>query len=631
MERPLSSRLALSRRPALLAGLLFGLTLALFARTWSFGFLAYDDDVYVSANPGVRGGLGWSALQWAFTTGHAANWHPLTWLSHQLDVQLFGLDAGAHHRTNGLLHALNAALVFLALRALTGASGRSVLVAAFFALHPMRVEVVAWVSERKELLAAGFGLASLWAWAHWARRGCPGAYGLALACFALGLLAKPMLVTLPFLLLLLDFWPLGRLARGPERVPWSRLLGEKAPFLLLSVASSLVTLRVQAAGGAMGPLAEVALPARLANAAVATWTYLARSVWPHGLAAFHPHPGLAAPGSGWTLEAGLACGVLVLLTGLALRHARRAPYACVGWLWFLGMLVPVLGLVQVGLQGWAERYTYLPSIGLALAVVWGGTALARTPVQRSWALGIAALALGALALASVRQAGFWRDTRTLFERALRVDESAVAHVMLANDLEASALAPGTPEANARAALEQARSHDERALELLPALTGARVNLARVLQRLGRPEEAERVLVRAVDDEPALVPALAALGWLLVEEGRDAEGLVHLREAVRLAPRDPELANRLAWVLATSRTAAAPEEALERARVLVRGAGASQGAYLETLAAAHARLGHAQEAVRWQTRALELVPAAQRQLPQERLALYRAGEAFLKTP
>ncbi|HEX6882081.1 MAG TPA: hypothetical protein VF530_01810, partial [Planctomycetota bacterium] len=402
-------------RAALLAALLFALALALFWRTTDFAFLNYDDDTYVTANPGVRGGLSWEGLRWALTTGHAANWHPLTWLSHQLDVELFGLDPRSHHRTNVLLHALNAALCFLALRALTGASGRSALAAALFALHPLRVESVAWVAERKDLLAGAFGFAALWAHAAYARQGGTRRHGLCLLLFALGLAAKPMLVTLPALFLVLDAWPLKRLFVTPPAAPpvpppspaptrpgevhGARLryavIREKVPFLLLALASALVTLLVQRAGGALGPLAEVPLGPRLVNALRALGLYLSKSLVPEGLCVIHPHPYLAA-GGGWTVAAALGLGLLLAWLVLGWRRRRSAPYLLVGALWFVGLLVPVLGLVQVGLQGWAERYTYLPSVGLALALVWGGAELC-TARRRAPGLALAAAALVALA------------------------------------------------------------------------------------------------------------------------------------------------------------------------------------------------------------------------------------------
>jgi tetratricopeptide (TPR) repeat protein len=625
---------ALARRPAALAALLFALVLALYWRTRAFEFLNYDDDVYVTANEGVRGGLSLSSVRWAFASTHAANWHPLTWLSHQLDVELFGLDPGAHHRTSALLHALAAALLFLALTALTGARGKSALAAALFALHPLRVESVAWVAERKDLLAACCAFGCLWAYALYARSGCAGRYALSLALFALGLLAKPMVVTLPCVLLLLDVWPLGRTthprassasssepARPVERRrPRRRLVLEKLPFLALSAASSYVTLRVQRAGGAFETLDAVGLGARIANAIEAYGWTLAKTLWPSGLCVFHPHPSLAVPPrAAWTPTVLLALGALLAVTLAVVLLRRRAPHALVGWLWFLGMLVPVSGILQVGLQAWAERYAYLPSVGLALALVWGADALAWTKRARAAWLALAGLALLGLALASWRQIGVWRDSRTLFEHALSVAESDVAHVNLGRALE---------EAGDLAGAER---HYARARELRPSLAGARVNLARVFRRQGRLAEAVAELEEALAREPDLAPARAELGWLLTELGRDAEALPHLRRAVELEPSDLALQNNLAWVLATSRTCAAPAEAHALAQRLVRDTRGAQPGFLETLAAALARLGRFEEATQVQARALERVPPQHRAPLEQRLALYRAGQAFVRSP
>jgi len=608
------------RRPFLLAGLLFALTLALYWRTGEFAFLNYDDDVYVTQNPAVRGGLTWQGVGWAFTTGHAANWHPLTWLSHQLDVELFGLDAGAHHRTSAVLHALNAALCLLALSALTGASGRSALVAAFFALHPLRVESVAWVAERKDLLAASCAFACLWIYAGYARAGGRARYLACLGTFALGLSAKPMLVTLPFVLLLLDVWPLRRLGLFPRPAPPYGVLREKLPFFLLAGISALVTLLVQRAGGAFGSADAIGLMARVANAFRAGGIYVWKTFVPTGLCAYHPHPALAEPPLGpWSAGAWAGLALFLLVSALVAGLRRRAPYALVGWLWFVGMLVPVSGLVQVGLQGWAERYSYMPSLGLGIALVWGAGELVEKTRARAAGIVSGLLLLAALAFASHRQVTAWRDSRTLFEHALRVDESAVAHVNLGRALEESGDVAGAGE------------HYARALELRPSLDGARVNLARAWRAQGRTDEAREQLERALAGDPGLGPAHAELGLLLSELGDDAAAVLHMRRAVELDPTDPALQNILAWVLATSRTEARPEEALAIAQRLCEHTRYAQAGFLESLAAAQARLGRFDRAVEFQSLALEKVPAAHRARLGKVLELYRAGQPFLKSP
>ncbi|HSN92229.1 MAG TPA: glycosyltransferase family 39 protein, partial [Anaeromyxobacteraceae bacterium] len=345
-------------------------TLLLYAPVAGFEFVHLDDNRYVIDNPRVRGGISWDGVLWAFTTLHASNWHPLTWLSHMLDVELFGVRAGPHHLVNALLHAVDAALLFLALSRMTGARGRSLLVAALFAVHPLHVESVAWVAERKDVLSTLFGLLALLAYARHAERPRAGTYLAVVLAFAASLLSKPMWVTFPFLLLVLDFWPLRRMAgSGPADggdalarpvLPLRRLLLEKLPLLALSAASSTVTVVAQGRGGSLAGL-ELPVPVRLANAAVSYVGYVRMTLWPADLAVFYPFREVGA----W--EAIGAAALLAAATALAIRRARAFPELAVGWLWFAGTLVPVVGVVQVGSQALADRYAYLPSAGLFLA------------------------------------------------------------------------------------------------------------------------------------------------------------------------------------------------------------------------------------------------------------------------
>ncbi|HUL98834.1 MAG TPA: hypothetical protein VLU24_05335, partial [Mycobacterium sp.] len=345
----------------------------------------------MTANPHVAGGLTWENVAWAFTTNHAANWHPLTWLSHMADVELFGMNAGAHHLTSLLFHAANTLLLFLLLRRMTGALGRSAFVAALFAVHPLHVESVAWVAERKDVLSTLFWMLTLLAYARYveasslaaeSRPGRLGWYALVLLLLALGLLAKPMLVTLPFVMLLLDVWPLGRLNRsagpdagGPSRLPGSgrvrlraagALILEKVPLFVLVAASSAVTLVVQHRGGAMTAFRKYPFPLLLQNALVSCVAYIADMVWPAGLGMFYPLPSAIAA---WKVAG--ATVLLAIASLIAIGAFRKRPYITVGWFWYLGTLVPVIGLVQVGLQARADRYTYIPLIGLFIIVAWG--------------------------------------------------------------------------------------------------------------------------------------------------------------------------------------------------------------------------------------------------------------------
>jgi tetratricopeptide (TPR) repeat protein len=406
------------RRTRIVALALAALVAAAFAPAAQNGFVLLDDQTYIVANPHLRGGFTAEALRWAFGESYASNWSPLTWLSHLLDVRLFGLDPRPHHLESVLLHAANAVLLFLALRGLTGRLWASALAAALFGAHPLRVESVAWAAARKDLLAGLCWMLALGAWVRYARRPSAARYGAVLAALALGLMAKPTLVTLPFVLLLLDWWPLGRLRpRRDGSSRSARLVAEKIPLFLLAAASAALTWRAQASWGAMDYLGDLSLAERCANALVSYVAYLGTAVWPAGLAVYYPHPGHAL-GAARPVAAAL---LLLALSALALAGARRRPWLAAGWLWYLGTLVPMIGLVQVGAQARADRYTYLPLIGVALAAAWSLADVAgRRPRLRTAAAVLALAALCALAAASRAQTALWRDDRTLFGHAAAV-------------------------------------------------------------------------------------------------------------------------------------------------------------------------------------------------------------------
>jgi hypothetical protein len=493
-------------------------TLAVYWPVRLNGFINYDDGPYVVQNQHVRQGLTWDGAAWAFRSRDAFNWHPLTWLSHMLDVELFGMDAGLHHLTNVGFHAANAVLLFLLLRKLTGALWKSALVAALFAVHPLHVESVAWVSERKDVLSTCFGLLCLWAYAGYVaptaghRQMC---YALALVFFVLALMSKPMLVTLPFVMLLLDYWPLGRfsLSTLPEaRKPLRRLMLEKAPFLAMAAASCLVTSLAQT--GAMHAYAGLSLRSRVANAAISCVRYLAKTLWPHNLSIIYLHP---LRWQRWQNVSSLL--LLATLTGLILWRARRQPYLAVGWFWFLGMLVPVLGLVQVGLQAMADRYTYLPVVGIFVMVVWAGAdweGSSKLRVGLGTVLALLALA-GCVGITRV-QLGYWRDTRTLFEHALAItDNNWAAHHNLAlfalvryQETKGNSIAPQLefPEfadlhasSNPQDYLNEVVLHSQAALRLRPDFPPAHVTLAKALTEQGKFAEAKAQLEIAVRLDP----------------------------------------------------------------------------------------------------------------------------------
>jgi tetratricopeptide (TPR) repeat protein len=509
------------RRAAPRAGavvLLCILVAAVYAPVRGFEFIGLDDQSYVVLNPHVNQGLSADALAWAFRETHTSNWHPLSWISHQIDVELFGLDPGGHHVTNVVLHALAVCLLFLALCAASGSLGRSFAVAALVAAHPLNVEPVAWVAERKTLLCAVFAFAALWGYVGYARRG--GWLRLTGVClaFAASLLAKPMAVTLPFVFLLFDRGPLARLESRADLVARLR---EKILLFAMTAGSCAVTYLAQESGGAMQGAGAVPLAARLANATVSYARYLGHALWPDALAVYYPHPDLPG-GVPWSvLQVLAAAALLVVLTGLALR---RRP-AAVGALWFLGTAVPMLGIVQVGSQAMADRYFYLPGVGLAIAAVWM-LADAGSAHRRVVALG-AAVVIAAYAARAHHQVGYWSDSRTLYTHSVRVAPgSPLLTVNLANALRRD----GELDA-AIVRYREALSHD-------PGFFSAHHNLGTALRRRGDPVAAAEAFERAVAARPDSAASHYYLGMSLVESGWPERGEPHLRRAHQLRAQDP---------------------------------------------------------------------------------------------
>jgi protein O-mannosyl-transferase len=519
---------------ALAALLLVAATLAAFAPVLSAGFVIYDDERYVLKNPHVQEGFGGDALRWAFTAGYASNWHPLTWLSHMLDWRLFGASPAGHHLTSLLLHAANAALLFLLLDRMTGAPWRAAFVAALFALHPLHVESVAWVAERKDVLSTLLWLLATWAYVAWTRKRGTARYVLVGALVALGLAAKPMLVTLPLTLLILDFWPLRRREAGTAGA--LRLVAEKVPLLTLSAASAAVTLATQAASPALGSMQEFPLAARVGNALVAYVAYLGKALWPAGLAVFYPHPGSSLS---WWRPSG-AAALLAAITVLAVALRRSRPYLLSGWLWYLVTLLPVIGLVQVGEQAMADRYTYVPLIGPFVAAAWGIPDAARALLAASrrpggesadrdrvlrWGLPVAAGAvLLALALLTRAQAAVWKDSVTLFEHALAVTErNHLAHLDLGTALSREGRA------------DEALAHYAEAVRIKPGNSIAQYDLGAALAARGRDAEAMEHYLQALTLDPRYAAAHNNLGILLAKQGRIDEAARHYAEAARLRP------------------------------------------------------------------------------------------------
>ena len=525
-------------RPRLIfttALILIVLTLLVFAQVGGHKFLSYDDNLYVTDNQTVQGGLSWSGVAWAFTTMHAANWHPLTWLSLMLDIQLFGPSPGALHLVNVLFHAVNVTLLFLILARMTGATWRSAFVAALFAIHPLHVESVAWVAERKDVLSVFFGLLTIWAYVRYAARPALSLYAWVVLFLVLSLLSKPMLVTMPFLLLLLDYWPLGRMGGRLQLVPGSvparqqvaltRLIAEKIPLLALCVASSVVTILAQRRGDAMAE-DSLSIGLRLANAAVSYVRYLGKAVWPASLSVFYPHTGSAMPA--WQAIGALL--LLLMLTSLFLLRIKRSPWLAFGWFWFLGTLVPVIGLVQVGAQSIADRYTYFPLIGVFVMVAWEAPDLLkglRVGPRALWACSI--LVIVVLAGLTWRQIGFWENHETLFRHAISVTtNNCVAHDSLAEAL----IRKGD--------LEEAAVHLRETLRLCPKDEQAWYNLGVLQKNKGELPEAENSLREALRLKPGYTMAWSNLGAVYLASGRVPDAIGALLEAARHAPGDASI-------------------------------------------------------------------------------------------
>jgi len=493
--------------------LLVGMTLAAYEPVRKYEFVDYDDDRYVAANPRIQQGLNWENVSWALIALEVANWHPLVWLSHMADCQLYGLNPSGHHLTNLLLHLTNVILLFHVLQQMTGAVWRCWLVAALFATHPLNVESVAWIAERKNVLSTLFWLLTMWAYLLYARRPKWKRYLLVVGSFVLGLMSKPMLVTLPCVLLLLDYWPLGRLRGRVElhsprfRRTVLRLALEKLPLFLLAVASSAITIKAQQMDGALDAKA-LSFSARLSNALASYVGYIYQMIWPERLAVLYPHPGESIPG--WRVAASALA--LVCVTALTILWSRKFPYLVVGWLWYLGTLVPVIGLVQVGQQAMADRYAYVPLIGLFIIIAWGvGDMTRRLPSRSYWLAGVAAALLIALTMATRWQLRHWQNSITLFERAIEVtDNDEIAH----NNLGAVLVRKGR--------LDEGLAHLREAVRLNPAYETARANIAVALHQKGnieaadesRWEEAARLYRQALESKPDFPEAQQNLDALL---------------------------------------------------------------------------------------------------------------------
>jgi tetratricopeptide (TPR) repeat protein len=729
---------ALRLRVAGICLALAAITLAVFGQTVRHQFVNFDDGDYVVTNPVVAHGLSFNGFIWAFARPHHANWHPLTWLSHMLDCQLYGLHPGGHHLTNVLLHTGTAIALFLVLRRMTGAEWRSAFVAAVFAIHPLRAESVAWVSERKDVLSGLFFMLTLWAYVRYAEKSggsnqwsvtshqastTPAAgngprttdrgtlitdhrslfYLLSLLFFALGLMSKPMLVTLPAVLLLLDFWPLGRfrsLESGVQSLisnvhsPQSpahtarksqivyRILPEKLPFLALSATSCVVTLLAQSK--AMKPFETFPLPTRLGTALLSCKVYLVQMIYPARLAAFYPFPPHT---SAWQVT--MASILLLVLSAIAWGERRRRPWLLMGWLWYLVMLLPVLGLVQVGDQAHADRYTYLPQIGIYVAITWLAADFAAERQVGWMALGgLMASVLAVLMACAWKQTAYWNNSEALWKHALactsgnklafvnlghelyeqgRLDE-AISHYRKGLEAHPNDRQFHNNLANAlreKGLLDEAIVHYEKAVEIAPRSAEAQFNLGKALGLKGKPDEAIPRYEIAVQLEPDFLPAQLSLANALLQQGQADLAVPHFQKvlearpndaglhlnlglcffqmgrmqeakeeyekALAIAPANPGIQNNLAWLLATCPAASLRDgdKAVELARQANALTGGEKPLILRTLAAALAQAGRFPEAVETAQHASALAEA--QSIPglarqiQSESNLYHAGK------
>jgi Flp pilus assembly protein TadD len=639
-------------------------TWTVFHQTLAHDFVNFDDHVYVYENPLVIRGLSTEGIIGAFTHTHARNWHPLTTVSHMLDCQLFGLNAGGHHLTNVILHTISVLLLFLVLKQMTGALWQSAFVAGLFAIHPLHVESVAWIAERKDVLSAVFFMLTLGAYSRYARGPSAARYLLVALLFACGLMSKPMLVTLPFVLLLLDYWPLGRIggqkSEGERRL--RRLITEKVPLFALSALSCIATLFAQR----QGPSAIDQLPFlwRLNNTFVSYITYIWQMLWPARLAVFYPHPNNRLP----LVEVILAIAFLVGITLVVIYLRRTKPYLVTGWFWYLGMLVPVIGLVQVGEQAHADRYTYLPQIGLYITVAWtvGDLFLESAPRVRRALIGVAAaITIVSLGVRAIVQASYWKNSETLWNHTLAVTgendvaynnlgflflrrgelDKAISEFQAALDIRsrntethyslgAALIQNNLGNAFARKQLwGEAINYLQEAVRLRPDYADAYFNLGSVLFQQGRIERAIDQWQKALAIRPRDAETHRNVAGALRKQGNVKGAIAEYEQVLNITPEDSVALNNLAWILAASSDASMRDGA-RAVTLAVKAVQASEGRdpnFVRTLAAARAEAGQFAEAVATAEAAKALAstqnkPELASRLEEE-IALYRARVAL----
>jgi protein O-mannosyl-transferase len=570
---------------------LAGLVVLVFLQTAHFNFVNYDDGSYVFDNPNIRAGLTWRGIAWAFTHVHSQNWHPLTSISHMIDCQFFGLNAGAHHLVNIGLHTVVALLLFTFLWRSTDAVWASAIITAVFAIHPLRVESVAWISERKDVLSGVFFMLTLLAYARYVRRSTWQRMAVVAVCFAFGLMSKPMLVTTPIVLMLLDYWPFDRF----RKQGLSRLILEKVPLIILSLGSCAATLIAQRV--AIGTAENLPLAWRINNALVSYVNYLRQMFWPVDLVPFYIHPE-------WRLATSEIIGAIILLVGITAAVfllRRKLPFLLVGWFWYVVMLLPVIGIIQVGLQARADRYTYLPQIGVIIAVVWAIRDLTSLWRARAVVLLPTSLAVaGSLSFLSYRQTTYWHDTESLWSYTLnRSPENDVALAGLAG-IEV-----------VRGQSDDAITHYRHALALRDGNAAAHSGLALALSRQRKIDEAIEHWQKSLEIQPDNTDARNYLGAALAGIGRTREAIEQWQQTLAFDPDNGNAANNLGWILATSRDATLRDgaKAVAYAKRAINVPGGDNPLVYRTLAAAYAENGQFGEAISAAEHAKQLAQAA----------------------
>jgi len=590
-KQPAENRMEESRVVALICVLLAAATLFAYWEVQSFPFILFDDPLYILDNRVVKEGLTARGLSWAFTSFSAANWHPLTWISHMVDVEVFRFNPAGHHWTSVVIHAANGVLLFLVLRAMTQCTWPSAFVSALFALHPLHVESVAWVSERKDVFSAFFWFAAMGAYLRYVRKPGLARYGLVLLLFSLGLLSKPMVVTFPFFLMLLDYWPLNRYVHArtildrywPAQNPstWQaffRLAAEKFPLILLSVVSSVMTLLAQQGGGAVISIQALPISLRLASALDSCFGYLSKMIIPVNLAFFYP---MGREILYWQIA--MYAFLLIGITILVIAAMRRYPFLFVGWFWYVGTLVPVIGIVQVGTQAMADRYTYVPLIGIFIMAAWGMKSIAE---KYSWAKSlfstISIALIPVLIVMTGQQAMIWSSSETLFTHALVVTErNPVAHNNLAavylqsgrlqeaipHIRRALEISPLDAQANGNMGAaffmqqqyDDAERHLTRALEVEPSNISFKVHLATILANAGKEDQAKKLFEEIIQRDPQRDDAILELGLIYIRSGNNQEAVQHLSKAARINPEHPVI--RYQYGIALTKTGR-PADAIE---------------------------------------------------------------------